>query len=69
MSKEEAPLAKSELDAKIFKLERYMGLLEGKIRKRERDVQQIKTKQLDDQKMVDLGVRLIDPTRGRGIES
>jgi hypothetical protein len=62
-------LTQQELEAKIFKLKRYMSLLEGKIRKRELEVLKIKTKDLADKKMVDLGVRLLDPNSGKGVQS
>jgi hypothetical protein len=66
----EAPvLTEPELAAKIFKLKRYMSLLEGKIRKRELDVHLIKTKHVDDKKMVEMGVRLLDPNSGKGVHS
>lgn len=62
-------LTQPELEAKIFKLKRYMILLEGKIRKRELDVLRIKTKHLDDKKMVEMGVRLLDPNSSKGVQS
>jgi hypothetical protein len=62
-------LTQAELEAKIFKLKRYMSLLEGKIRKRELDVLKIKTKHLDDKKMVEMGARLLDPERAKGVQS
>jgi len=66
---EAAVLTQPELEAKIFKLKRYMILLEGKIRKRELDVLRIKTKHLDDKKMVEMGVRLLDPNSNKGVHS
>ena len=64
-----SPLTQQELDAKLFKLQRYMSLLEGKIRKRELEIFRIKSKGLADKKVLDMGVSLLDPERGKGVQS
>ncbi len=63
------PLTQQELDAKLFKLQRYMSLLEGKIRKRELEIFRIKSKGLVDKKVLDMGISLLDPGRGKGVQS
>ncbi len=63
------PLTQQELDAKLFKLQRYMSLLEGKIRKRELEILRIKSKGLADKKVLDMGISLLDPGRGKGVQS
>lgn len=63
------PLTQQELEAKMFKLQRYMSLLEGKIRKRELEIFRIKTQHLADKKTLDLGVRLLDPNSHKGVQS
>ena len=63
------PLTQQELDAKLFKLQRYMVSLEGKIRKREWEIVRIKTKGMADKKVLDMGVQLLDPGSGKGVQS
>lgn len=69
MDNDDTQLPLTELNAKIWKLERYMGRLNGKIQKREADLLRIKSKNTDTQKVVKMGLKLIDPEGQKGIQT